>query len=139
MYDCTLYHVICDTSLFSFNFPEPVTSDITITSQSNHPPRNTEKYQPSVEIRNNQGPDSPQIRLREPFYQDFIESNRQSGKLVATEEQSVLAAHMTLTLPHHAEGHMGRSLNIICYRFYISTNTANIILHICRKCQNSAQ
>lgn len=82
------------------------------------------------------------LDIREPFNQDFIASNRQSGKLVAPEEQSVLAAHMSiivLALPHHAEGHIGRSLSIPCYGFYISPNIANTILNICRELQKSAQ
>lgn len=81
------------------------------------------------------------LDLREPFNKDFIESNRQSGKLIATEEHTVLAAHMTLivlALPHHVGGHMGRSLSIPCYRFYISPNIANIILNICRRLQKSS-
>lgn len=82
------------------------------------------------------------LDLRQLFNQDFIERNRQFGKLIATEEQSVLAAHMTLSmlaLPHHVKDDMGWSLSIPCYRFYISPNTANIILNICRKLQKSAQ
>lgn len=74
------------------------------------------------------------LDLRDPSYQDFIESNRQSGKLVATEEQSMLAANVTLTvlaLPHHAEGHRGRSLTIPFYRFHMPPDTADMILNIC--------
>lgn len=65
------------------------------------------------------------LDLRDPSYQDFIERNRQSGKLVATEELTMLA------LPHHAEGHRGRSLTIPCYRFYMPPNTGDMILNIC--------
>lgn len=96
-------------------FPSIFLNPLLRTSPLHHSlvilPETLKNVSPVLKLGMVRGLISLRLDLREPFYQDSIGSNRKSEKLVASEEQSVLAAHTTLPVlapPHHAEGHMVR-------------------------------